>query len=341
MKPSRGRSRFVLVFAIILAAVLAVLAACAVWYVTGMPGARHRGPLPPLDADGRRIAENLKAHVLAVASEEHNVGHPEALARSARYIETILSGLGYDVSRQEFETGGVKVRNLEVAIRGEVVGASRLYVVGAHYDSRAGAVGANDNGSGVAAVLELARLLKAFRPANDVELRLVLYVNEEEPYARTEQMGSVVHAGSLAKAGRQVTAMLSLETIGYYSDQAGSQRYPFPLSLFYPSTGDFIAFVANLRSRSLLHRVIGSFRNRVAFPSEGTAAPESISDIGRSDHWSYWRHGWPALMVTDTAPFRYAHYHTMRDTPDKLDYERLARVVEGLEGVVRDLAAGP
>jgi len=330
-----------LVFALVVIAALGVLAWFAVWFVTATPGPRHRGPLPPLDADGQRLAQRLKAHVLAIASEEHNIAHPEALERAARHIETTLSGLGYAVSRQEFETEGVKVRNLEAALRGEGAGTSRLYVIGAHYDSVRGAVGANDNGSGVAAVLELARLLKNFRPGSGAELRLVLYVNEEKPYSRTEHMGSVVHAGSLATAGAEVAAMLSLETIGCYSDQPGSQRYPFPLNLFYPSTGDFIAFVANLRSRSLLHRVIGSFRNRVAFPSEGTAAPESLADIGRSDHWSYWRHGWPALMVTDTAPFRYAHYHTLQDTPDKLDYERLARVVKGLEAVLRDLAAGP
>jgi hypothetical protein len=329
-----------LVFALIIIAALAVLAASAVWFVTATPGPRHRGPLPPLDADGQRLAQRLKAHVLAIASEEHNIAHPEALERSARHIETILSGLGYGVSRQEFDTGGVKVRNIGVALSGDAAEATRVLVVGAHYDSRAGAVGANDNGSGAAAVLELARLLKGFRPAKGIELQLVLYVNEEEPYSRTEHMGSVVHARSLAAAGAEVTGMLSLETIGCYSDAPGSQRYPFPLSLFYPSTGDFIAFVANLRSRGLLHRVIGSFRKRVTFPSEGTAAPESLSDIGRSDHWAYWRHGWPALMVTDTAPFRYAHYHTLQDTPDKLDYERLARVVKGLEGVVRDLASG-
>jgi Zn-dependent M28 family amino/carboxypeptidase len=322
-----------------LAALVAFLA-FAVWFVTAMPGARHRGPLPPLDADGVRTAENLKAHVLAVASEEHNVGHPQALERSARYIETTLSGLGYAVSRQEFETEGVNVRNLEVAIRSDAADATEVLVVGAHYDSRAGAVGANDNGSGVAALLELARLLKDVRPAAGLELRLVFYVNEESPWFSTEKMGSYVHARGLAQEGREVAAMLSLETIGWYSEAPGSQRYPFPFGLFYPSTGDFIAFVANLRSRSLLHRVIGSFRSAVAFPSEGVAAPESIADISRSDHWAYWKFGWPAAMVTDTAPFRYPYYHTLRDTPDKLDYDRLARVVRGLEGVVRNLA-GP
>ncbi|HKW36811.1 MAG TPA: M28 family peptidase [Burkholderiales bacterium] len=339
MKLPRRGGRIVLTFALIFLTALAVVAGFAAWLVAGMPGASHRGPLPPLDAATAQLADRLEAHVLAVASEEHNVVRPEALERSARYIEASLSALGYAVRRQEFETGGVNVRNLEAAISGDAAGPAAVVVVGAHYDSRAGAVGANDNGSGVAALLELARMLKDFRPANGVELRLVFYVNEEEPYARTEHMGSLVHADALASAGRQVLAMISLETIGYYSDEPGSQRYPAPLSLLYPRTGDFIGFVGNLRSRRLVRRAVGSFRAHAAFPAEGGALPDFIPDAGRSDHWAYWRHGWLALMVTDTAPFRYPHYHTPRDTPDKLDYERLARVVNGLEGMLRDLTA--
>jgi len=332
MKPLRGRGGPLIISAVS----IAVLLAFAVWFVTATPGERHRGPLPPLDAGARALAGNLKKHVTAVASEEHNVAHPEALERSARYIEATLSGLGYAVSRQEFETEGVKVRNIEVA-RGS---GTRLVVIGAHYDSALDAVGANDNGSGVAALIELARFLKTVQPAQGLEVRLVFYVNEELPWFGTDKMGSYVHSKGLASEGKEVLAMLSLETIGWYSENFDSQRYPFPFSLFYPSKGNFVGFVANLRSRSLMHRVIGTFRKSVAFPSEGVAAPESIPGIGWSDQWAYWKFGWPALMVTDTAPFRYPHYHTLRDTPDKLSYERLARVVKGLEGVLRELVSG-
>jgi Zn-dependent M28 family amino/carboxypeptidase len=306
-----------------------------VWYTTSTPGATHRGPLPPLDADGRRLAEDLRRHVVGVASEEHNFAHAEALERSALYIEKTLAGLGYAVSRDEFETEDIKVRNLEVS-RGS---GQRVVVVGAHYDSAQGAVGANDNGSGVAALIELARRLKTLDPAPGLELRLVFYVNEELPWFGTDNMGSYVHAKRLARERKDVVAMLSLETIGWYSENFDSQRYPFPFSLFYPSKGNFVGFVANLGSRGLMHRAVGTFRRAVAFPSEGVAAPESIPGIGWSDQWAYWQFGWPALMVTDTAPFRYPHYHTLRDTPDKLSYERLARVVKGLESVVRDLAS--
>src|SRR5262245_62350311 len=186
MKLLRGRGRPVLIFASILVA----LVAFAVWFATATPGASHRGPLPPLDADGRQLADALKKHVTGVASEEHNVAHPEALERSARYIEKTLAGLGYAVSRDEFETQGVKVRNLEVS-KGS---GKRVVVVGAHYDSAQAAVGANDNGSGVAALIELARALKTLDPAPGRELHLVVYVNEEPPGVGTDNQVSHVPA---------------------------------------------------------------------------------------------------------------------------------------------------
>ncbi len=209
-------------------------------------------------------------------------------------------------------------------------------MIGAHYDSVAGAVGANDNGSGVAATLELARLMKDAKPSRTV--RFVAFVNEEPPFYRSDQMGSGVYARRSRERKDNIVAMLSLETIGYYSDEPGSQRYPFPLNFFYPSTGNFIAFVSNLGSRPLLHASIAAFRRHAGFPSDGVAAPAFIPGIDWSDHRSFWQEGYPALMVTDTAPYRYPHYHTPQDTPDKVDYERLARVITGLHGMLRELA---
>ena len=209
-------------------------------------------------------------------------------------------------------------------------------MVGAHYDSVAGAVGANDNGSGVAAALELARLLREAKPART--LCFVLFVNEEPPFDTTEAMGSRVYARRARERGENIVAMFSLETIGYYSDRPGSQRYPFPLGFFYPATGNFIAFVSNLGSRRLLHQAIAAFRRRAEFPSEAVAAPAFIPGVDWSDHRSFWEKGYPALMVTDTAPYRYPHYHTAQDTPDKVDYERAARMVTGLHHMLRELA---
>ena len=150
-------------------------------------------------------------------------------------------------------------------------------------------------------------------------------------------MGSLVYAKACRSKDEDIVAMLSLETMGYYSDAKNSQKYPASLRAFYPSTGNFIAFVGNTASKPLVTRSIGAFRAHAKFPSEGAALPAHYGDIGRSDHWSFWQVGYPAIMVTDTAPFRYPHYHRATDTFDKIDYDRMARVVSGLETVVADL----
>ena len=314
-----------------------VLIAWLLWYMVAVPGKSQSGPLPPLSDEQTALRDNLHRHVVAVASREHNLWHIEALEAAARYIEATLAGFGYTPSAQRFTTDGVAIRNIEIEIAGGAR-SGEIVIVGAHYDSVQGATGANDNGSGVAAVLELARLARALKPAHT--LRFVLFVDEEPPFFKSGEMGSRKYAQRAKERAENIVAMFSLETIGYYSDEPGSQHYPPPLGVFYPTTGDFIAFVSNLGSRSLLHEVIASFRRHAQFPSEGVAAPAFIPGIDWSDQWSFWREGYPALMITDTAPFRYPYYHTAADAPDKVDYDRLARVVSGLHEVLVDLAGG-
>jgi Zn-dependent M28 family amino/carboxypeptidase len=163
----------------------------------------------------------------------------------------------------------------------------------------------------------------------------VLFVNEEPPHFKTVRMGSLVYAKRLRQSGEQVLGMLSLETLGYYSDAEGSQHYPPPLGLLYPQRGNFIAFVGLTSSRAFVRETIGSFRAHTPFPSEGGTAPGFIQGVDWSDHWSFEQVGIPALMVTDTAPFRYPHYHTHADRPQAIDHDRLARVVDGLADVIR------
>ncbi len=317
--------------AILYLAAAVVLAALG-WYMIAVPGESFRGGLATLDADQAALAERLKKHVAAVASAEHNTRTPERLEAAARTIEAELAAMGYAVNRQPFDSGDGMVRNLEAVLAGR---EARSIVIGAHYDSVFGAPGANDNGSGVAALLELARALRGWQPRH--ALRFAFFVNEEPPYFKSAVMGSRVYADELLARGARIAAMFSLETIGYYSERPGSQRYPFPLGFFYPDRGDFLAFVANLPSRPLLHAAIGAFREQARFPSEGVAAPALIPGVDWSDQWSFWHRGVPALMITDTAPYRYPHYHLPSDTPDKLDYDRLARVVAGLERMFRAL----
>jgi hypothetical protein len=304
--------------------------------VTTFPGESHRGPLPALNQADQDLAGRLRRHVESIAVAEHNLGHPQELERVALYLENVLTEQGHAVRRQQFGTDRGPARNLEVTIAGKGgKGRSEIIVVGAHYDSVFGSPGANDNASGAAAILELARMLRGVALPPQAELRLVLYANEEPPYFKTRHMGSLVHARSMHARKERVSAMISLETLGFYSDDKESQRYPAPLNTLYPDTGNFVGFVADIGSRQLVQRVITLFRQHAAFPSEGIAAPAEIPGIDWSDHWSYRQIGAQALMVTDTAPYRYPHYHKASDTPDKVDYEKLARVVAGLEKTLR------
>jgi len=322
------------------AALIAVLAGTglAAWYSLAVPGRPHEGPLPVQTAAEREVAGLLERHVTAIAGEPHNVQHYEALERSARYIEQALQHLGYATAPQIFTVAGRPVRNIEATREPRTVTAfTGTLVLGAHYDSFGDAPGANDNGTGTAAVLELARLLKDWQP-RETRLRYVLFVNEEPPYYRTADMGSLHYARALAERGERVQGMISFETLGAFSDKPGSQRYPPPFAMIFPSTANFVALVGLPASRSFLHAVMASFRKHAAFPSIGGVAPDLVPGIGWSDHWAFARHGFPAIMVTDTALFRYAHYHLPSDTPDKVDYGKLARITKGFERVVRELA---
>jgi hypothetical protein len=324
-----------------LAGLFAVLAGLMTWgYVAmiRMPGASYRGPLPPLTAEQEALRGSLRRDVEALAGSigpRCLVGARAGLDAAARHLEDELTRAGYAVRRQEYKVEGHVCANLEAEIRGGHR-PDQVIIVGAHYDSCGPLPAANDNASGVAATLALARLFAGSRPGRT--LRFVLFANEEPPYFQTDAMGSLLYARGCRDRGEDVAAMLSLETIGYYSDEPGSQHYPPPLGMLYPSTGNFIGLIGNVSSGRLVRQVLGSFRRHARFPSEGAALPAIVPGVGWSDHWSFWQVGYPALMVTDTAPFRYPHYHTAGDTPDRLDYDRMARVVDGLRPAIAELA---
>ena len=304
-----------------------------------MPGKSWTGVLPPLTTEQARLADRLRKHITVLSEEigERNLWRDGTLDATADYIEKTLEAMDYTVSSQAYTVQGISVRNLEAMLGGTSL-ADEIILIGAHYDTVRDSPGANDNASGVAALLEVARLLAAKPLARSV--RFVAFVNEEAPFFYTWEMGSHRYARRAHERGDNITAMLSLETIGYYSDAEGSQQYPNPVyAWLYPNTGNFIGFVGNLASRKLVRQCLGAFRRHSAFPSEGIAAPGRMMGIHWSDHWSFWQEGFAAVMVTDTALFRYPHYHASTDLPDKIDYERLARVVEGLAKVAVDLAA--
>lgn len=321
------------VWAVIVLIIVGLPVAAFLW-MTSVPGESYRGSPPVGSHERTAMATRLRADVIAIASQPHNLKHQAALLHAEHYLQLQLAAAGYAVQAQDVL---LPARNLEVVLHPHDEHAATI-VVGAHYDSFFDAPGANDNGSGTAALLEIARALKPFDGKLAKRVRLIFFVNEEPPFFKTNAMGSKVSAQSSAKSGERIDGMISLETMGYFDDRRASQHYPFPLSIRYPDAGNFITFVGDLSSRNFLRRSIASFRSHTQIPSVGGTAPAFIQGIEWSDHWAYSKEGVPAFMVTDTAPFRYPHYHSKADLPDKLDYDRLALVVEGLKAMLLDLA---
>jgi hypothetical protein len=294
-----------------------------------MPGESFEGPEPPLTAAQLELRDRLRSHVTVLASDigERNKPHYDNLERSRRYIAQVAEEISYSARELPFEHRGETFHNIELTL-GEIPAGTASIVVGAHYDTAAGSPGANDNASGVAAVLELARLLRDRKLA--LPVRFVAFANEEPPYFAGPGMGSVRYVRGFDDPVRDIRFMLSMETIGYYSDEPGSQSYPPGVGLFFPDEGNFVAFIANRASGDLLTELIERFRVVATLPSEGAALPESISGVDFSDQRSFWAVGVPALMITDTAVYRDPHYHRGSDTAERLDYGKMARLVDAL-----------
>ena len=330
----RSSQRMIILALVLIAVALVVVA----WFVRQRRVQRAAVPVAVLTEPQAALAMRLRGHVekLGQAIGERNLWHYAELEAAADYIEAQFRANGLEVEQQEYLARQQRVRNLVADIPGNEL-PEQILLVGAHYDSVSGSPGADDNGSGVAALLVLAGQLADKRSKRT--LRLVAFANEEPPFFKSEQMGSRVYAEQQASRGEQIVGMICLETIGYYTQDRSSQNFPFPpMVVYYPDQGNFIAFVANFSSQRLLEKSLAAFRRSSNFPAEGLVAPGLLPGVDWSDHWSFWRAGYPAIMITDTAPYRYPYYHSRQDTPDKLSYPEFARVVEGVVAMVWDLA---
>jgi len=322
---------------VIALAALVLILVCSVFYMISMPGKSYFGPLPPLTSEQKQSAEILKSRVwyLSETIGERNVFAYSSLQNAAQYIENSFQQMGYAVKSQEYTAHTQRVRNLIAVVPGSER-PDEVIVVGAHYDTVDASPGADDNASGVAALLELARLLKDSHPPRTI--KFIAFVNEEPPWFQTDSMGSLVYA-KLARAHKEnIIAAVSIESIGNFSDQKGSQQYPAGFGALYPDKGNYVSFVTHVGYRGLVRHAVRVFRETARFPSEGAAVPASITGVGWSDHWSFWQVRYPAIMVTDTAPFRNRNYHLPSDRAATLDYDRMARIVDGLKHVVLDIA---
>lgn len=316
-----------------------LVAVLLLWMVSiRVPGRSWSGPLPRLTLaeDSTRLALQRHVEVLATDIGQRNEASMASYDSAARYVQSALASSGYSVTPLPYAARGKRFTNLEVTIPGRRR-PGQIIVVGAHYDNVPDTPGADDNASGTAVLLEVARILRDH--PMDRTVKFVAFANEEPPFFFTDDMGSRVYAKAARQRGDSITAMLSLETLGYYSDSARSQRYPPLLGWFYPNQGDFVGFVGNIGSRALVHRAITSFRSHTQFPSQASAAPTQIPGISWSDQWSFWQEGYDAIMITDTAPFRNDNYHLETDRANTLDYAKMARVAHGVARTVQDLAS--
>jgi Zn-dependent M28 family amino/carboxypeptidase len=253
----------------------------------------------------------------------------DKLAQAADYIEYRLRSSGCETERQGFTFRGNAYCNILTEVKGTDASCDEILVIGAHYDSAEGTPGADDNASGIAGLLELARLTRGAPMKRTV--RFVAFCLEEPPAYMTRHMGSYIHAKSLHDHGVKVHGMISLEMLGYYCDEKGCQYYPSSIfKLAYPNRGHFIAFVGNFSSRHFSSRVKAAYSAVSSIPVESLNGFSIIPGVDFSDHRNYWKFGYPAFMITDTAFYRNPNYHDSGDTPETLDYDRLTLLIEGL-----------
>jgi hypothetical protein len=312
-----------------------VVGICVVAFWIGVVNPTSANPVvAPPDV---RTVEHLRQHVRALTTlpAARQYSNPEALAAAADYIRGIWRQDGLEVEEQPYDIGARHFRNLLVRLGPKDGGR---IVVGAHYDVCGEKPGADDNASGVAGLLELGRLLLADQAVLRRRVDLVAYSTEEPPFFATSDMGSARHAAWLRAQGADVVAMLSLEMLGYYSGEPGSQEFPVPgFSFFYPTTGNYIVLVARPADWQLVRRIKPLMQHAMKMRVYSANAPRMIPGIDWSDQRAYWDMGYPALMVTDTSFLRNHNYHEETDTIDTLDFVRMADVVRGVEGAVLGL----
>jgi hypothetical protein len=249
------------------------------------------------------------------------------LRQCEEWIKQRWESQGYVVRKDSFSIKGKEYSNLEIEIKGRTL-PSETIIISAQYDTLPDSPGANNNGSGIAILFQLSQLLRKHGP--DRTLRLLNFVNEEDPFFGTEMMGSYQYAKRCCQQGEDIKVMLSLDALGIYRDEPGSQELPFPFSLFYPDRGNFLAFIGNLRSREYMIEVTRGFKKGSSFQIQAGVAPEWAKGAAWSDHSSFWKFGYPGIMVTDTGGFRSPSHTTKEDTMEKLNFEAMSRIVIGM-----------
>ena len=289
----------------------------------------------PVSLPSDKIADRLEDHVRMLSENigERSAFQPSQLEAASDYIANHFNASGYDVEVLPYTVQGQTFKNIQ-AVK---AGSSEILIIGAHYDTVLGTPGADDNAAGIAVLLELARLVENLNLNKTV--RFVAFSTEEPPLFQTNDMGSLVYARSSRNKAENIVGMISLEMVGFYSDKKGSQTYPLWYGLFHPSQGNFIGVISDFRARAWKNQVTAALKDSTSLPVESAWGFRAIAGIDWSDHWSFWQQGYPAIMITDTGPYRNPHYHRKTDTFETLDYDRMAELTKGLAESLSVLAS--
>lgn len=300
--------------------------------------------------DTKETVSRLERHLreLTVEIGERSVMEVENLKRTEDYITAVHESMGLPVEKESYSYEGAQVANViaHLNLGPESDAPALRFLLGAHYDSVGGTVGADDNASAVAVQLEAARNLLSWSREGHrrVSVKLVSFALEEPPVFGTPFQGSVVHARNARARGETIDGMLCLEMVGYACREPGCQQYPFPVNwMGYPKTGDFIGIVGNFASRAFTRSLVKSFGRNPDLPVVSLSVPLNgwpLPSVRLSDHAAFWDHGYRAVMITDSAFFRNPHYHLPSDTMDKLDFGFMAELVESLVVFFSSQAAG-
>jgi hypothetical protein len=319
--------------------------ACALvfawWYLATCEGHWQGEPIEAQrSAELQDMEQSLQADVrhLSVEIGERNLqddARYRALQRAGEWIRGRWEAMGFRVGEQTLVVAGRQVSNLEIEIPGRTA-PSQIVIVSAQHDTLVGSPGANNNASGEAVLLKLSELLRGHQA--DRTIRLVSFTTEEDPWFGTKDMGSYHYARRCRERGEDVRVMMSLDAIGYYLHEPGTQRLPFPFSALYPDRGDFLAFIGNIPSRAMVTAATRGFHKGSAFPIQAGLSPEWVKGASWSDHSSFWRFGYRAIQITDTGGFRSPFHTNAGDTMEKIDYRALARITFGMYGSILELS---
>jgi hypothetical protein len=302
------------------------------WYMKKCEGNWEGEPLEKqMKAELSEIEKGMESDIeylqkLGPRNSENDTSYKQ-LRQCEEWIRQKWESQGYTVKKQTFSNKGKEYSNLEIEIKGRIAPAE-IIIVSAQYDTLPGSPGANNNGSGIAILFQLSQLLKKHTP--DRTLRLLNFVNEEDPFFGTEMMGSFQYAKRSRQLREDIKVMLSMDALGIYKEEPDSQKLPFPFSMFYPNRGNFLAFIGNLRSRKYVIEATRGFKKGSSFQIQAGVAPEWAKGAAWSDHSSFWKFGYPGIMVTDTGGFRSTYHTTKGDTMEKLNFEAMSRIVIGM-----------